>query len=238
MEFGLTSAHGSETSHATVTTQQNVPQSVAVVISGLARSTLYHYRLCARDAQQKGGPGCGTDQQLTTQSAGCGETATFSGDVIVIQGDTELRCNTLVVFYEGELSGKGKASPAPSGGREQQIRRMEARGNVVVIQKDQRATGEYGDFDVRIQVTSRDELGELAVAFNSMTQGLRERADMQNDLQIGRQIQAGFLPAAIPQPPGWEIAARFQPAREVAGDFYDAFTLGDGRNKSGLTATS
>ena len=86
-----------------------------------------------------------------------------------------------------------------------------------------------GDFDVRIQVTSRDELGELAVAFNTMTQGLRERADMQNDLQIGRQIQAGFLPAAIPQPPGWEIAARFQPAREVAGDFYDAFTLGDGR---------
>ena len=75
-----------------------------------------------------------------------------------------------------------------------------------------------GDFDVRIQVRSSDELGELAVAFNAMTQGLRERADMQNDLQIGRQIQAGFLPAAIPQPPGWEIAARFQPAREVAGD--------------------
>ncbi len=86
-----------------------------------------------------------------------------------------------------------------------------------------------GDFDVRIQVRSSDELGELAVAFNAMTQGLRERADMQNDLQIGRQIQAGFLPAAIPQPPGWEIAARFQPAREVAGDFYDAFTLGEAR---------
>ena len=77
------------------------------------------------------------------------KTATFSGDVVVIQGDTELRCNALVVFYEGELGGKGKASPAPSGGRDQQIRRMEARGNVVVIQKDQRASGDHGDFDVR-----------------------------------------------------------------------------------------
>ncbi len=34
------------------------------------------------------------------------KTATFSGDVVVIQGDTELRCNALVVFYEGELGGK------------------------------------------------------------------------------------------------------------------------------------
>jgi sigma-B regulation protein RsbU (phosphoserine phosphatase) len=85
-----------------------------------------------------------------------------------------------------------------------------------------------GDFDVRIHVDSRDELGELAAAFNGMTQGLRERADMQHDLQIGRLIQSGFLPGAIPQPPGWEIAARFQPARQVAGDFYDAFPLADG----------
>jgi sigma-B regulation protein RsbU (phosphoserine phosphatase) len=52
---------------------------------------------------------------------------------------------------------------------------------------------------------------------------------LERDVQIGRQIQAGFLPAEIPQPPGWEIAARFRPAREVAGDFYDAFTLTQGR---------
>lgn len=52
---------------------------------------------------------------------------------------------------------------------------------------------------------------------------------LERDVQIGRQIQAGFLPPEIPQPPGWEIAARFRPAREVAGDFYDAFTLTQGR---------
>ena len=48
---------------------------------------------------------------------------------------------------------------------------------------------------------------------------------LERELEIGRQIQASFLPEEIPQVPGWEIAARFQPARQVAGDFYDAFPL-------------
>lgn len=49
------------------------------------------------------------------------------------------------------------------------------------------------------------------------------------DVQIGRQIQASFLPETLPEPKGWEIAARFQPARQVAGDWYDAFPLTHGR---------
>jgi serine phosphatase RsbU (regulator of sigma subunit) len=48
---------------------------------------------------------------------------------------------------------------------------------------------------------------------------------LERELEIGRQIQAGFLPTAIPQPDKWEIAAHFAAAREVAGDFYDAFEL-------------
>ena len=51
----------------------------------------------------------------------------------------------------------------------------------------------------------------------------------ERDLEIGRRIQAGFLPDRLPQPDGWEIAARLEPAREVAGDFYDAFTLSSGK---------
>jgi serine phosphatase RsbU (regulator of sigma subunit) len=51
---------------------------------------------------------------------------------------------------------------------------------------------------------------------------------LQRELEIGREIQQGFLPAELPDPPGWEIAACFQAAREVAGDFYDAFLLPDG----------
>lgn len=56
-----------------------------------------------------------------------------------------------------------------------------------------------------------------------------ELLKIEHDLQVARLIQAGFLPTELPQPAGWEIAARFQPAREVAGDFYDAFTLSQNR---------
>jgi len=56
---------------------------------------------------------------------------------------------------------------------------------------------------------------------------------LERELAIGREIQAGFLPDRLPQPSGWELAARLQPAREVGGDFYDAFPLAQGR-KIGL----
>jgi len=45
------------------------------------------------------------------------------------------------------------------------------------------------------------------------------------ELEKGKKIQQQFLPASIPQLPGWEIAAAFHPARRVSGDFYDAFML-------------
>lgn len=54
-------------------------------------------------------------------------------------------------------------------------------------------------------------------------------ARAEQELQIGRKIQLDFLPETLPQIPGWDIAARFYPARDVAGDFYDAFTMGHGR---------
>jgi phosphoserine phosphatase RsbU/P len=54
-------------------------------------------------------------------------------------------------------------------------------------------------------------------------------AKYERDLQIGRQIQGDFLPDALPEPRGWEICAYFHPAREVAGDFYDAFPLAQNR---------
>jgi serine phosphatase RsbU (regulator of sigma subunit) len=53
----------------------------------------------------------------------------------------------------------------------------------------------------------------------------RHTRSMERDLEIGRKIQAGFLPESLPQPHGWEIAARFIPARQVAGDFYDTYEI-------------
>jgi sigma-B regulation protein RsbU (phosphoserine phosphatase) len=56
----------------------------------------------------------------------------------------------------------------------------------------------------------------------------REEA-LLRDIEIGRNIQASFLPKMLPEVPHWELAAFFQPAREVAGDFYDAFMLSENR---------
>ncbi|HVS02393.1 MAG TPA: SpoIIE family protein phosphatase [Thermoanaerobaculia bacterium] len=56
----------------------------------------------------------------------------------------------------------------------------------------------------------------------------RERLHLRSierELEIGRQIQSAFLPRRLPEPAGWEIAALSQPARQVGGDFYDAFAL-------------
>jgi sigma-B regulation protein RsbU (phosphoserine phosphatase) len=47
----------------------------------------------------------------------------------------------------------------------------------------------------------------------------------EHELQIGRNIQMGFLPETLPRRAGWEIVAHFQPARDVGGDFYDVFPL-------------
>ena len=78
------------------------------------------------------------------------KVATFSGDVKVKQGDTGLRCKSLVVFYEGnDADGKTLQAASPGPGGQQRIKRLEARGGVVVTQKEQTATGENGIFDMK-----------------------------------------------------------------------------------------
>ncbi len=78
------------------------------------------------------------------------KVATFSGNVQLVQGDTTLRCKTLVVYYDGDNAGGAavkSASPGPAGSS--QIRRMEAIGNVFVTQKDQTATGDKAIYDMK-----------------------------------------------------------------------------------------
>ncbi len=78
------------------------------------------------------------------------------------------------------------------------------------------------------------EQSEALEAANLQLQKLRDAEHayleaIKHELELGREIQSGFLPRTIPQVPGWEIVAAFQPAREVSGDFYDVFTLPDGK---------
>lgn len=48
---------------------------------------------------------------------------------------------------------------------------------------------------------------------------------MERELEIGQKIQRHFLPAAIPAMAGWQLEGLLQPARQVAGDFYDFFPV-------------
>jgi lipopolysaccharide export system protein LptA len=93
--------------------------------------------------------------------------ATFAGNVKVVQGDTTMTSKTLVVFYDsastpaaapaanakGANAKAAKAAPmqaaSPGPGGSSSIRRLEAKGNVVVTQKDQVVTGETAVFDTR-----------------------------------------------------------------------------------------
>ena len=72
--------------------------------------------------------------------------ATFSGSVHIIRGELEVRSETLRVFYD-DMAGARKT--ADGGRSQQQMRRLEARGGVLITQRNQRAAGDQADFDVR-----------------------------------------------------------------------------------------
>ena len=93
----------------------------------------------------------------------------------------------------------------------------------------------------------KDELGDVIGAFGEMfaqiTDAISHRKQAQNELkqtfrqleeysrvlnselEKGREIQKNFLPSDFPELDGWEVATYFQPARQVAGDYYDIFHL-------------
>jgi sigma-B regulation protein RsbU (phosphoserine phosphatase) len=93
-----------------------------------------------------------------------------------------------------------------------------------------------GDFTHRIEIPSRDQLGELAGSFNQMTgsienllQTAAEKKRLEEELRIARQIQMSLLPRGPLDFPGIGVTALCVPAREVGGDYYDFFPLGSNR---------
>jgi sigma-B regulation protein RsbU (phosphoserine phosphatase) len=93
-----------------------------------------------------------------------------------------------------------------------------------------------GDFTHKIAVTTNDQLGELAVSFNSMTASIEdllrqaaEKKRLEEELRIAREIQMSLLPQGPFEMRGLSVTALCVPAREVGGDYYDFFRIGERR---------
>jgi lipopolysaccharide export system protein LptA len=152
--------------------------------------------------------------------------ATFLGNVRVVQGDTTMRCKTLVVFYDQDTSAapaSGNLTAAkPGPGGSQQIKRLEAKGNVIVTQKDQTATGETGIFDMKSNTVTL--LGGVVMTQSqNVLRGERLVVDLTTGVsrvesKTGQsRVQGLFLPASGPEAkPGGSAAAGAGPTGHEA----------------------
>jgi sigma-B regulation protein RsbU (phosphoserine phosphatase) len=72
-----------------------------------------------------------------------------------------------------------------------------------------------------IEPLSERELGVLRL--------IAEHQKVAQELALAGEIQASFLPDALPNVAGWQLTATLEPARETSGDFYDFVHLPNGR---------
>lgn len=99
--------------------------------------------------------------------------------------------------------------------------------SIISIQDMERENA-YSDSDVQLLQTLSTAMSVAVENARLWEQEKKYRKALERELEIGREIQAGFLPGALPLVEGWEIAASLLSAREVAGDFYDVFEFPDG----------
>jgi sigma-B regulation protein RsbU (phosphoserine phosphatase) len=108
-----------------------------------------------------------------------------------------------------------------------------------------------GDFQHRIPVRDKDQLGDLSESFNQMTGNLerlfsveKEKERLQTELEIAREVQNQLYPKEAPPMRGLKLTVCCDPARMVSGDYYDyqeiaggkmAFAIGDVAGK-GISA--
>jgi serine phosphatase RsbU (regulator of sigma subunit) len=94
-----------------------------------------------------------------------------------------------------------------------------------------------GDFSVRVNSKSRDQVGDLARSFDGMAtsiQGLlldtARKERLEGEIAIARTLQQKLLPPAEATLPGMSLRARFEPLAEIGGDYYDYAQSPDGRS--------
>jgi lipopolysaccharide export system protein LptA len=162
------------------------------------------------------------------------KTATFSGNVQVVQGDTTMRCRSLVVFYGqevgiGEAGGEattGAAAKSQPGGTKnaQNIRRIEAHGGVTVLTKDQSASGDLGIYDLKTKTITLS--GNVVV---SQGQNVIHGERVVVDTETGNaRVESGSSGAGASAGSGGRVRALIQPGKGQGGPS-NFMTIGPGR---------
>jgi sigma-B regulation protein RsbU (phosphoserine phosphatase) len=88
-----------------------------------------------------------------------------------------------------------------------------------------------GDFSHRIPVKSEDQLAQLSLSFNSMTESIekliqeqKEKQRLEGELAIAQEVQAQLFPRQVTELESFEVHGFCRPARTVSGDYYDFLT--------------
>jgi sigma-B regulation protein RsbU (phosphoserine phosphatase) len=88
-----------------------------------------------------------------------------------------------------------------------------------------------GDFSHRIPVKSKDQLAQLSLSFNSMTESIekliqeqKEKQRLEGELAIAQEVQAQLFPRQVFELESLEVHGFCRPARTVSGDYYDFLT--------------
>jgi serine phosphatase RsbU (regulator of sigma subunit) len=92
-------------------------------------------------------------------------------------------------------------------------------------QKDEEVRQLNKDLEKRVA----EHTEQLKIAMAKQQQEAQERQRIAQELRVARVIQQTLLPKSVPEIEDYQFAAYYKPAREVGGDFYDFFELGDGR---------
>jgi sigma-B regulation protein RsbU (phosphoserine phosphatase) len=93
-----------------------------------------------------------------------------------------------------------------------------------------------GDFSVRVQSKSRDQVGDLARSFDGMADSIQRllldtarKERLESEIAIARTIQHKLLPPPEARLEGVSVLAHFEPVAEIGGDYYDYVRMPDGR---------
>ena len=79
------------------------------------------------------------------------------------------------------------------------------------------------------KITEEWSIVDARPVMEDLSQEIRERERVEQELRVARSIQQASLPEKVPDLEGWQITPYYHPAREVGGDFYDFFELDNGR---------